>query len=234
MSPTPSPPRSPLPPGTAESDGEGGSFSSKSAILLATLFGLFALVALWTDCRLSQWFIEVCPSEVKRLLQFCEVFGHGVGLLIVAVLIHQLDPARRWALPRVASIAAAAGLAADIGKVVVERIRPYHFDLEKGVWESFGGWLPMLAPSSHQSFPSGHTAMAVGLAMGLMWLYPRGRWLFPLFAVLVAFQRLASGSHYLSDVFAGAALGILMGVLFLKVSPIRRRFEQWELRWRSQ
>ena len=230
MLPTDPPPRSTLTAKPVESDGVAVPPLLKSAFFLPALFCLLALSALLVDCRLSQCFIEACPSEIKRIFNFCELFGHGFGVVVIVVLIYQLDPGRRWAIPRVMSVAVAAGLAADVVKMLVERIRPHHFNLENDVLKSFEGWMPLISPSSHQSFPSGHTAMTVGLACGLVWLYPRGRWLFPSLAVLVGFQRLACGAHYLSDVLAGAAVGTLMGILFLKASPICRRFDQWESR----
>jgi undecaprenyl-diphosphatase len=64
-----------------------------------------------------------------------------------------------------------------------------------------------------QSFPSGHAATAAGLAVALAVLYPRGRWLFAVLAVLAALQRVEVQSHFPSDVLAGAALGCLTGAL---------------------
>jgi membrane-associated phospholipid phosphatase len=62
-----------------------------------------------------------------------------------------------------------------------------------------------------QSFPSAHTATAVGLAVMLVSLFPRGRWLFPIIAVLVGMQRIATSAHFPSDVFAGATVGWVFG-----------------------
>ena len=49
--------------------------------------------------------------------------------------------------------------------------------------------------------------MALALALG--WLYPKGKWLFLLLALLVACQRIECGAHYLSDVLCGAAVSCL-------------------------
>ena len=201
---------------------------TKRVFLVPALFLLLALIALLVDCHISQWSIDVCPSEVKRVLHFCELFGHGFGVLVIVVLIHQLDPGRRWAIPRVACAALAAGLAADVVKLLVERTRPYGFDLNNNVLESFGGLLPLITEAKYQSFPSAHTATAAGMAMVLTWLYPQGKRLFPVLAVLVGVQRLSCGAHYLSDVLAGAAVGIIIGTLFLRSSPISGRFDRWE------
>jgi membrane-associated phospholipid phosphatase len=59
------------------------------------------------------------------------------------------------------------------------------------------------------SFPSGHAQTAFTLATALTMLFPR--WGIPLFLVAgaVAVSRVILTSHYLSDVIAGAGIGIL-------------------------
>jgi membrane-associated phospholipid phosphatase len=59
------------------------------------------------------------------------------------------------------------------------------------------------------SFPSGHSQTAFTLATALTILYPR--WGIPLFIIagLVSISRIILTSHYLSDVIAGAGVGIL-------------------------
>ena len=76
-----------------------------------------------------------------------------------------------------------------------------------------------------QSFPSAHTATAVGLAIGLSWMYPRGRWLFAVFAALVACQRMQSCAHYLSDTLFGATVGFLVATVCIEYVKWFDRFE---------
>ena len=66
------------------------------------------------------------------------------------------------------------------------------------------------------SFPSGHAARAVMLAvvaigLGPVWLGS----LLAIWAIAVVLARVLMGVHYLSDVLAGALLGGLMGYLVL-------------------
>ncbi|PKN51959.1 MAG: phosphatase PAP2 family protein [Deltaproteobacteria bacterium HGW-Deltaproteobacteria-13] len=60
------------------------------------------------------------------------------------------------------------------------------------------------------SFPSGHAQTAFSLATALTILFPR--WGVPLFivAIAVGVSRIILTSHYLSDVIAGAGIGILL------------------------
>jgi len=64
------------------------------------------------------------------------------------------------------------------------------------------------APYALASFPSGHTTTAFALATVLSLWYPRGRWVWGGGAVLVGWSRLILGSHFPSDVLAGAVLGV--------------------------
>jgi membrane-associated phospholipid phosphatase len=186
--------------------------------------------ALPIDLPLAHWCVEGHGEFHQGLARFfspAEAYGHGVGLIFVFLAIYLLDPGRRWALVRLAAIALGAGLMANVAKLVVLRLRPHEFGFQGGVWTTFGRWFPLWhGLSGEQSMPSGHTALAVGLALGLAWLYPRGRWLFLGMAVLVACQRMTGGAHYLSDTLVGASLGFLSAAIFLKepgaVSCLRR------------
>jgi membrane-associated phospholipid phosphatase len=63
------------------------------------------------------------------------------------------------------------------------------------------------APYELASFPSGHATTAFALATLLALWYPRGTAGFLLVATLVGWSRVALGSHFPSDVLAGAILG---------------------------
>jgi membrane-associated phospholipid phosphatase len=164
-----------------------------------------------------------------------EMFGKGLGMAVLLVALHQLDPARRWAIPRVLLCALAAGGLADVLKMLILRTRPYECALTGTVWSTFGQCFSAWgAGSPGQSFPSAHTATAAGFAAALTWLYPQGRLLFPLLAILVGCQRVVCGAHYPSDVFVGAAAGCFVAQFFLRVGRLPLWFDRWEARWRSK
>ena len=172
--------------------------------------------ALPLDCGLAQWCLAGnVPHLLRDPLKLCAVFGHGLMAAVVLLAMYQLDPSRRRALWWVLACVALSGLAANGAKLLVARTRPGGFDFQHGVWATFGHWLP--ATSVAQSFPSGHTATAAGLALALAALYPRGRWLFLLLVVLVGCQRIECGAHFLSDVLAGAAASCLVVACCLRL-----------------
>lgn len=213
-----------------------------SAVLLATGLVAFSFdvptatrIRRWTD-KASKAFSRDTRDWLGNFDRF-EPFGHGVGVAFVLLAIHQLDRSRRWALPRVLACVAAGGLAADVLKMLVVRIRPYDLPLlfHGSVWETFKQWLPGLGgESGMQSFPSAHTATAAGLAAGLIWLYPQGRLLFSTLVVLVGCQRVAASAHFPSDVLIGAATGCLASAFILNVGGLARWFDRREAHWRGQ
>ncbi len=142
--------------------------------------------------------------------------------------------AQRTRLPRTIGTTYLAGLGANVVKFLLARSRPHTIEQLRGTspLATFHGWLPAFSHgSAWQSFPSSHTAAAVGLALGLSWVFPRGKWLFAAFAVLAAGQRIVSSNHFLSDVLWGAALGWICAAACLPggwLSPLFDRLETWQ------
>lgn len=69
------------------------------------------------------------------------------------------------------------------------------------------------------SFPSGHAAAALSVALGYALLAPALLPLLALAAVVVGLSRVVLGVHYLGDVLAGQALAALAYVLVLRALP---------------
>ncbi len=191
-----------------------------------------AITAFRVDLSLAQWLHQNHKTGNLRYLRdlasICEVFGRAECVLLVAILMWQLDRSRRWAVPAVAATALLSGLAADGVKMLIARARPHHFDFLGSVWSSFGPWLPLGSlGSASQSFPSAHTATAVGLAISLICIYPAARGLFCVLPLLVAFQRMDSGAHFLSDVLCGAAVACLVAGLALHIRWFDQAYAEW-------
>ena len=229
------------------SDAMPDSRSISRRFLLSAVLALAAVATFGVDLpvamKLRHWNAEASPEYNKDVhdslgyFDTFEPFGHGRGVVLVLLILHQLDPARRWAIPRVAACALAGGMAANLLKMLIVRSRPNDIplDFHSSVWATFGQWLPGFSGQSGlQSFPSAHTAAAAGLAAALIWLYPQGRWLFTALAVLVGCQRIVSGAHFPSDVLIGAAAGCLAATFFLHVGRLPVWFDRWESHWRAK
>ncbi len=204
-------------------------FVIAAGVLLAA-----AAAALAIDQPLSRWFLGGhLPGSLAKVFSLSEVFGHGLGVTMILVAVFEFDRRRRRSMPRVVAGVVAAGLLADVAKLLLQRTRPGAFASafpDGGrIWDTFVAWLPgTSAGSAGQSFPSGHVATAVGLAIGLAWLYPQGRRLLPVLVALVACQRMAAGAHFLSDTLSGAAVGCLGAGLFYCRGRLDRFFSGLE------
>ena len=176
-----------------------------------------AAVALFVDLPVAKWVSRNRPpSLLREVFDATETFGHGVGAVCIIAVIWTLDARRHAAGIGLFAASIGSGLVADGVKLLIGRQRPRAFTfVTDNVFDTFGALLPSPAANS-QSFPSAHAATAVGLAVGLFALYPRGRWLFGAFAVLACLSRVAVSAHFVSDVFVGAAIGWLVGQLCVR------------------
>ena len=198
--------------------------------LVPAVLLLVALAMLPFDLVVGHWAVQGgCPGFFRELLEAVEPFGNGNGVIYIVLAVIALDWARRRAAFRILATAFGAGLAADVVKLVVERTRPGAFAFEGTVRDTFVRMFPFMgAESSGQSFPSAHTATAVGLAAALAWQYPRARVFFFALAALVAAQRVTSGAHFLSDTFCGAAIGFVVATATLHSGRLAGWFNRYE------
>lgn len=81
-----------------------------------------------------------------------------------------------------------------------------------------GELIPLGKLNTSSSFPSSH--MAYVLSLLTVYVYYYRKFLLPAaaFAVFMAYARIHNSMHYPSDVLAGAALGVLYGILAIKIS----------------
>jgi undecaprenyl-diphosphatase len=78
----------------------------------------------------------------------------------------------------------------------------------------------LVVPTEPNSFPSGHSSSSMSVVTVLVWCLRDNKILITLliaFAVLVAFSRVYVGVHYPFDVFVGALVGVVSGVVVLKL-----------------
>lgn len=193
-------------------------------------------VAFYVDLATERFFKgRGLRGELANLVDVCETFGNGWGAAVLLTAVYALERRRRWIMPRLIAATLAAGMAANVLKMMISRTRPNVYmqgeSWSPDVWATFGDWFPLInhRTAAYQSFPSGHTAVAVGLALGLSWAYPQGRRLFAVLAVMVGVQRMYATMHFPSDVLFGAAVGWLCAYALL-FGPLARRFDRIEKR----
>jgi undecaprenyl-diphosphatase len=111
-------------------------------------------------------------------------------------------------------LAVGAGLAASLAGILVFRQlkliskRPRPYQVEPHCWA-------MITPQDRFSFPSGHSMTAFSIMVSVGHFYPDLQLVLLVLALSIAASRIILGMHYLTDVIAGAAIGIGLGLASL-------------------
>ncbi|WP_197355966.1 phosphatase PAP2 family protein [Aureliella helgolandensis] len=209
--------------------------SQLSARLLSLRFGLLLAAGL---CMATAWLITGLdtewsahlrqihvPGDLRRAIDLSEAFAHGLGAAAILGSILLVSVDRRPAVWVAVMITISSGLMANGLKSCFVRVRPHSQELVRlvegaPVEATAAGEVALQLDfwdARQRSFPSGHTATAWGLMIGLSLAFPRGTALFAVLAMLASLQRLTSGAHFPSDVLAGGAIACLCAVLILSI-----------------
>lgn len=129
-----------------------------------------------------------------------------IAAFIFLTILLVKENENRWIIPVWISLAITE-LVGFVLKEVVQRHRPFQLGLVSvvaGVVEN--GF----------SFPSLHTALLFSAIPFLSKGFPRFKYVWIVFACLIAFSRIYLGVHFLSDVIVGSVLGYLIGYSVMK------------------
>lgn len=190
------------------------------SIIAVAIFCIFSYMYL--DVKVAAYFYETRPFSV--FFEIVTNFGNSKWYLIGFALFFLLfryifrlqEVANRFLYLFIA--VGASGLIVDILKFIFGRARPKLF-FEQGIYgvKLFG------TEHLYFSMPSGHSATAFSLAVGVALFFPRFAIAAFGVAILIAFSRIAITAHYLSDVVAGAYIGAAFA-LWLKVKMTQKGF----------
>lgn len=189
----------------------GPSFSwPRLGVLALLLAGVVLVMALGADEPVKQWsqaWRSSPQSQAYSQLAYWAGLGGTQAGLMAALALWGWWGRRpthwRGGLAGLASVAL-SGILVQVCKHLFGRPRPR---LALPSDEYFGPTFQ----SDLLSFPSGHATTSFAVAAALSAFYPRLAWLFYLLAAIVCVGRVVGNSHYLSDVLAGAALGLVVG-----------------------
>jgi undecaprenyl-diphosphatase len=156
--------------------------------------------------KLNKW---PAPKWVRLWAIAATRAGDGWLWYAIGLLVLLFGGSSRWLALGAAGSAAGVGAAAFSSiKRLSGRKRPC--DIEPHCWAT-------LLPPDQFSFPSGHTITAFAVAVTFGIFYPV---LFPFLlfcAFSIALSRIVLGMHFLSDVIAGATLGIILAISFYQI-----------------
>lgn len=194
----------------------------RKVIVIGILIIFFIFISLYFD------------SEIIKIISmirnnFLNDFFLGINFISSAVIIFFLltilflwkEKKRKWILPLWFTI----GLSVVISfllKFTVQRLRPFQLDIIS--------LLPILEKASHSiwnfSFPSFHTMLTFGVFPFLSKEYPKFKYIWIIFAGLIAFSRIYFGLHFLSDVIVGGVIGYLLGATIINIEEENKFFEK--------
>jgi undecaprenyl-diphosphatase len=155
--------------------------------------------------------------------------------LLVSVFLHQGD--KKKFIPALWVSAGVSTIISYIVKIIVQRPRPFNL----GIVATF----PSLAKNSYlawdSSFPSSHAMLAFCSLPFISKEFPKLKYLWILFAILIAFSRVYFGLHFLSDVLAGGLLGYFIGWFILNTEEenkfsnkiLKRIKKLWKKVWKK-
>lgn len=164
---------------------------------------------LFIDSRLSK---KLRVAEKPGLLRSLAAFWAHSGdswFWLAGLLILGLVGSPPWKLRAFILIAAILGTATFVLalKFTFRRRRPE------------GEWGQIYRKSDPHSFPSGHAARGMMLAViAVGWGPPWFAWLLAVWGPLVGLARIAMGVHYVSDVVAGWLIGAATALLTLALT----------------
>ena len=156
------------------------------------------------DRSLATWAHEQATPASTWCLEAVSRLGEPrvvIGLAVVLAIAETLRTRSRWVVPFVLVVVAGNGLLTTLVKELADRVRPE---------------LNPIAATLGPSFPSGHSSWSMAFWCAAALLLSQGRprnARIAIFAVAAAIVVLVAGSrvllsvHWLSDVFAGLALG---------------------------
>lgn len=209
--------------------------------LVALAAAALSILPLWLygDRWIAQAMTELDPPIVA-FFEAITFLGKSAGYLVGSALLALwfFLRARRPGMSRrqrlrtlwrgeaacyVLSVVAIAGIVTNMIKPLVGRLRPVMFFAEGQF-----GVDPLSLDYALRSFPSGHATTALGLAFALGALWPRYRAIFVLAALPIAVSRAVITAHFMTDVVAGALVGVLTALV------LRRLFARYRIAFRAQ
>ena len=189
------------------------------SILMVGLYAVATLGAfLFLDRDVTEFFYHIKNSDFVYMMKYVTRLGEATLYLAAALVIYLVHRKSETGYAQKALFFMAtilvSGIFVNVVKGIIGRFRPIEW-LKN---ESYGFDNFSFLEYTANSFPSGHATTAFAIGVSLMFLFPKYRAVFLLFAVTVALSRVVLYQHYLSDVMAGAVVGSVTAyVLYQKM-----------------
>lgn len=193
----------------------------RTLLTSAVCFSLAILCMPW-DIELSKSVRSLhVPGDINKAIQLSESVAHTITCVFLFSCLYWTDIRNRSKIFLGGMFVLFCGVLANLAKGIIPRARPHSMDLlppESQPTNSWSVWGKPFTESwfdeSIRSFPSGHSATAIAVALSLTFIYPRGKWFFFAIASMACFQRIECGAHYFSDVFSGVTITLICSLVW--------------------
>lgn len=198
----------------------------------------------WLEGRVDAALAATANPDLKNFAWWCSKIGEGqivggAGILFAAIYFFLNRPRVAAQIFSVTGSALLIGLSATILRVLVGRTRPPEHGPEGllpgfyGVWHD-GHWI--IGKAAFSAFPSGHAAVAAGLAVAACLVHRGWGTVAAVYALAVMWSRVALQWHHLSDVLASAMLAIPLAWLIKKyLAPtVEFQFDNLHRAWKKK
>lgn len=147
------------------------------------------------------------------IIFFANYFSYLLAVLFLLFVVKLAMPMREKCILFFEGILAgliSRGVFVELIRFFIHRLRPFVAD----------STIIALISENSFSFPSGHAAFFFALSF-VTYVYNK-KWGIGFFlaSIIIGFARVASGVHYPSDILGGAALGIAVGYLVVRVGRL--------------
>lgn len=163
------------------------------------------------DIPVTRYFQTMKNGQIYDTFHWITKLGRAEYQIVPALLVYIIFRKKKPFVAKiglaVAFSSALAGLSVDVIKFIAGRYRPSML-FSEGLY----GFTFFKYKYAMVSFPSGHSATAFG-AVGLLSLvFKKYRWFFLTVGAMVAFSRVITLQHYVSDVIIGSSVGMAASI----------------------
>ena len=198
----------------------------------------------WLEGRVDVALDATANPDLKNFAWWCSKLGEGeivggAGILFAAICFFLNRPRVAAQIFSVAGAALLIGLCATILRVLVGRTRPPMHGPAVVPPGFYGVWHDghfIIGQAAFSAFPSGHAAVAAGLAVAACLVHRGWGAVAWIYALAVMWSRVALQWHHLSDVLASAMLAIPLAWLIKKhLAPtVEFQFDNLYRAWKKK
>ena len=188
-------------------------YLNKKNLAILALVIIFTL-SFFLDKSVLAFFQLITNNFLNIIMEFVSNIGSIFVVMIFITIVFMWETKRREYISPLWLSFISATVISFLLKAIIARPRPF-----------FAEGIPLVSALGY-SFPSAHVAVVFSVLPIINKEFPRFKWYWLIFSVVVALSRVYLQVHYLSDVIAGALLGYGIGYAFLILEKRRKPFKR--------